>query len=735
MPDVRLKIFFALFFLPGFYQVEAQSTIEDSLLKIYKNHKNDTLGVIALNDLEYEFEFTDFNKARFYVQTGLTISQKIGYTKGVYMSYTNMGWMYKNNRVWDSSAICVREILKLAAKKKSHDWSATGYTISASLKHAQGNYRGAIKDYSKAVSENNLAGNAEGSAIAYNNMGNVYSDFASNDTALIYYNKALAIREKTGNTIKILGTKTNIATVYVRQGKYEKAIEIFLSNGLAYEKLGYADAVSDNYGNASVVFGLMKNHEKALAYAKKAREVYKSKNNLAQIAQLTANIGVQYEALKNYDLALRYYNEAFSIGQKAKSNRTMAMAMNNMGGIYQVKGQYKKALELFQQALAIKIKNNETNSIPLTYHNIASAFISLNQKDSALFYLQKAEAKAEELHYLPDLKTVYKTYSELYEQSGEFDKAMKYYKLFHQYSDSLIDTEKAKKVAELETVFDANKRELDNKRLIIKNQKEKISRIEAEKASARKTKQVYLILIIASVVSGAIIFIYQYRRRKLKDNYNALILKEKEEGIKAIIHATEEERQRIAKDLHDSVGQQMTGLKMAWQQLSGDINKENQGHFHQLVKLTQVLDDASADVRNISHQMMPKVLTEMGLVPAIDDMLKKSLGNTNVEYNFDHIRADGRFTTEIEISLFRICQELVNNIIKHSGATAATIQLTGSKKYLVLIVEDNGTGMKTEKQDGIGMMNIKSRVNVIHGDINYESGGNAGTVATVRIPL
>src|SRR6185369_15676330 len=105
----------------------------------------------------------------------------------------------------------------------------------------------------------------------------------------------------------------------------------------------------------------------------------------------------------------------------------------------------------------------------------------------------------------------------------------------HQYSDSLIDTEKAKKMTELEAIFETNKKELDNKRLIIKNQRSTIARIEAEETSNRRKKQLYLILAISIFTLGLGFIIYQYRRRKLKDNYNKLLLNEKEEGLKAVI--------------------------------------------------------------------------------------------------------------------------------------------------------------------------------------------------------
>jgi signal transduction histidine kinase len=212
------------------------------------------------------------------------------------------------------------------------------------------------------------------------------------------------------------------------------------------------------------------------------------------------------------------------------------------------------------------------------------------------------------------------------------------------------------------------------------------------------------------------------------------ILLEKEKGLSAVFDATEKERQRIAKDLHDSVGQQMSGLKLAWSNLI-QSKEPIQNQKENLGKLSAVLEDAASEVRDISHQMMPKVLTEFGLGPAIQEMLDKSLQLTNLKYEFEQFNINERFDSRIEVSLYRICQELVNNVIKHSSATLLAVQLFKNQNHLILIVEDNGSGIASQISDGHGILNIKSRLNTINGEVNYEPGHQAGTTATVRIHL
>ena len=198
--------------------------------------------------------------------------------------------------------------------------------------------------------------------------------------------------------------------------------------------------------------------------------------------------------------------------------------------------------------------------------------------------------------------------------------------------------------------------------------------------------------------------------------------------MKAVIQAQEEERKRIAKDLHDGIVQQLGGLKLGLQNVFKSKSEEES-------KLIKVLDDSAQELRVLSHKMMPKSLSELGLIPALEDMLSNTLGNTNIEYDFENFGIKDRLKENIEISLYRITQELIQNVIKHSGATKANVQLFKAGSDIVLIVEDNGMGIKKSESSGIGLMNISSRLDTINGNVNFEPSPESGTLATVKIPI
>jgi signal transduction histidine kinase len=134
--------------------------------------------------------------------------------------------------------------------------------------------------------------------------------------------------------------------------------------------------------------------------------------------------------------------------------------------------------------------------------------------------------------------------------------------------------------------------------------------------------------------------------------------------------------------------------------------------------------------------MMPRILQEEGLVPAIYDMLEKSFKFSQVEWAFEQFGLNERYPERLEISLFRICQELINNIIKHSEANKVHIQLIQNQGYIILFVEDNGRGFTSEKRDkGIGLLNIATRLKNLRGEFTMEPSPESGLTATVRIPI
>ncbi len=249
--------------------------------------------------------------------------------------------------------------------------------------------------------------------------------------------------------------------------------------------------------------------------------------------------------------------------------------------------------------------------------------------------------------------------------------------------------------------------------------KNQLLQYQVELERQKKNRLYYLIggvLLLASVL-----FLW------LQSRTNKRIAKEKARQkqitIDAFIEGEEKEKARIGRELHDGIAQEVVAVKLAMQQKNADA------------KLIDELTRISLDIRNISHELMPQTLKEYGLKLAIEDICQKILAPSGIQYEVHSTLPDERMANKIEITLYRIFQELVHNIIKHSKATEVLVQLRKMNNHILLMVEDNGKGMTEEKKNGIGISNLQSRVQLLDGNMQYDSSENEGTTAIVRVPV
>ena len=237
------------------------------------------------------------------------------------------------------------------------------------------------------------------------------------------------------------------------------------------------------------------------------------------------------------------------------------------------------------------------------------------------------------------------------------------------------------------------------------------------------------VLLVVLLIVGLMSFIGYAKTRK-QHKIDLIRIEEQQKGLAAVIQAQEEERKRIAKDLHDGIVQQLGGIKLGLQKVFTDNETQETD------KLVQILDDSTKELRELSHKMMPRALSELGLVPALEDMLENSLGMSDIEYQFENFGISSRFNETIEIAIYRIAQELINNVIKHSKADKVNVQLFKTGNDILLIVEDNGRGINNLlNKKGIGLMNISSRLDTINGKVNFQPSPESGTLATIKIPI
>ena len=200
----------------------------------------------------------------------------------------------------------------------------------------------------------------------------------------------------------------------------------------------------------------------------------------------------------------------------------------------------------------------------------------------------------------------------------------------------------------------------------------------------------------------------------------------------------EEERAGIAREIHDELGQQLTGLKMDFSWLSRKMNQDDELIRERITNSLSLLDQAIKTVRRISTELRPGILDDLGLVPAIEWQAEEFQKRFSVPTHFTTDAGHIHFPAGVSIGLFRICQESLTNIARHARASKIRITLNLEPENIFLCIEDNGRGFQQERQEErktLGLLGMKERALMMGGEFSIESAGGAGTSVQVSIPF
>jgi signal transduction histidine kinase len=204
--------------------------------------------------------------------------------------------------------------------------------------------------------------------------------------------------------------------------------------------------------------------------------------------------------------------------------------------------------------------------------------------------------------------------------------------------------------------------------------------------------------------------------------------------LNAVLETQESERKRLAEDLHDSVGQVLSAIKLNLHRLDKDKLNDHESPTNLLLETRKLTDECIQEIRNIIHNVLPPVLTDFGLIDALQALCDKLGQNTNIKITFTKNLADERFPSEIELTLYRMAQELFGNAVKHSNATAIQLLLTREGGWLVMSFSDNGVGFDMDNiKHGFGIKNLQSRAQFINGKIHTYSKPLNGTLTTIKV--
>ncbi|WP_162793916.1 tetratricopeptide repeat-containing sensor histidine kinase [Runella rosea] len=496
----------------------------------------------------------------------------------------------------------------------------------------------------------------------------------------------------------------------------------------------------------------------------KARRLQEETNDLMALRSTIPNLGSFYREMGRYENALACFKEAEVIAQKLNDERLRAYIFSQRAEIFENQGKYKEALDSYQRAAKIHEISKATQWLPRAYGRIGGAYFKLKEYGKALQYTHAADSlyksqidSNESLDHLSQINfgkiyLVFKQYkkvisyaqtglewaagsepplrkemaeyhrqlAEAYESLGQSQKALFHLKNYKAESDSILNNEALQKITVSSMTYEFEKQQQANKL--------RIQTLENEQLT--QTRNILIGLSLLGIV-GLVFVLWSNRRLKIKNKE----LKTKNREIEeALFKGQKIERKRVASELHDNLNTKLAAVRWHLEAMQAeDFNPFNQKIHSRLIDMA---NDVYADVRLISHNMLPAELEIHGLVSALQKLVEKLNVNTKTEF---HLVADADQTrppSQVEHELYNIAMELVNNVLKHAQATEVWISLSQTETQLSLTVSDNGVGMPTESQtEGMGMQNLQNRVDVLSGKLTLGSSPETGTKVSVEIPI
>lgn len=443
-------------------------------------------------------------------------------------------------------------------------------------------------------------------------------------------------------------------------------------------------------------------------------------------------------ALKQQDTAnaIVFFNDAGELFNQLQLNFPYALARAKKALCLPAVGKTAEAKEIYNHLMFYFYNNQElihASEIQLLFGNL---LFSEKRLDDAIYYYRNAltasqtvQDKGLELIALQSLSAAYKA-------NGDRTQALEAFKQAEQLKATLFDERTLLSIQNLERDF-----ENAQKTKLITQLEDEMMLVNTNLKLKRKEQlitMIVLVLILVVLIMSWFLFKQRMHKKELlfQAQLNDTLNKQEINTMEAILETQESERKRIAGDLHDRVGSMLATVKLQVKSAEQLLKSANPEMGQQMGGIAKLLDEVTAEVRLISHNMESGVLSRFGLAVALQDLASQLNQTALVKINFANHLRDTSLGDKVEVTLYRCCQELVTNAIKHAAATEIDIELNVREQSVHLMVADNGKGFNQGSvKEGLGMKQIKSRLGILNGKLTIDSHQQSGTTIFIEIPL
>ena len=524
---------------------------------------------------------------------------------------------------------------------------------------------------------------------------------------------------------KIIGHAYNV------QGNYEKAAYFYYKAISVAEQTADSQMLGETYNGLALLLFHMGAEKRALYYLDKAEVIARRQRNNELLSLLLNNKGLCYSSRQEWIRSASCHLAALKLAQQYRLQTVKHNALVNLGGLYLARDMpaqalaYLLAARSLQEQIRINVYNR--NSV-LVY--LGKTYLRLNDYRKAEPLLLQAAQAARQYHITDDLLTSHKLLSAVYAANGRCMQALYHQQQYARLNDSLTREKMADNVNRLEVKYRTSQkdRELVEKKLQITRQEQYIE---------KKNRWIWGITgaALVSVILSVLLYRNYRHKQKLQQERIQNLQQEKEIGqLRAMMKGEEKERTRIARELHDGVGGMLASIKLNLGSVRGEYQELPQ--IGRLDAILSMLEDAAAEVRKTAHNLMPDMLIRHSLAEALviycDSISTGSPLELDLQFHGDLRGLD----KAAELILYRIAQELIQNIIKHAHASYAVVQIRQHEEKLSIMVEDNGTGFDTDgHHGGFGLQNLQYRVQALQGTLSIMSAKGRSTTIYIEFGL
>lgn len=610
-------------------------------------------------------------------------------------------------------------------------------------------------------------------------VGNDY-ERSQPDSAVYFYKAAGDLSRKIHYDVGVLKYIANYTAVLNMQDQLDESLALNRQAIDLAQKIHNDNYLGVSYGNTAAVYALMHMHQLCIEYYLKCISVFERLQNEVRLSTAYANLASIYSDIDQNEKAIWYGFKAITLCRSTKDDYTLESSLNNTASAFAAIKRYDTALVLYQQARSLAVKLDDQYVLAESLVGISETLLEKQElepmKESALMAYKASRgidhkvgmAKsllllaqyAFEKKNMPQAKTLAEKGLGLSLQNHMVETEEKGYSLlssislasgdlaaYHLYaskSDSLdklmVSNQIIQNTQELEAEYSLSKKEATINNLTRVQQMQQLS--------LRQGKTLNYVLVASLLILALAGFLWYRNHAQKKRLLQAESLvqqrqiseleKEKQLiAVKAVLEGQEQERQRLARDLHDGLGSILSGVKYNFISLKEQASTPP-GTQQALDKNISMLDESIQELRRIAHNLMPDAIMKLGLTAALSDLCESLNQKGRPRFSFQSFNVvEESIPTEIRSVIFRMVQELVQNILKHAQAQQVLIQLVARAQDLSLTVEDDGQGFSPQllhQKKGLGFISIRNRVTFLNGVLDIDSAPGKGTSVTIELP-